>query len=79
MEVESLLTPQQVADRKGVSRAAVHAAIAEGRLPCRKVLNRRAVHIEDADNWHPVKEAVERGRLGGRARVENDQQRKKAS
>lgn len=49
-----LLTAAEVANLKGVTRAAVYAAIAGGRLPHRQVLGRIAVRETDALAWKPT-------------------------
>lgn len=53
MDTKELLTVQQVADRKGITRLAVYKAIREGRLPSQKVLGRVVVTVADADAYNP--------------------------
>lgn len=61
-----LLTPAEAAKRKGVSRAAIYAAIAEERLPHVRVLGRIGVREEDLAAWTPVQYGARAGRKGGR-------------
>lgn len=49
-----LLTAAEVANLKGVTKAAVYAAIAGGRLPHQHVLGRIAVRETDALAWKPT-------------------------
>ena len=48
-----LLTPAEAARLKGVSRAAIYAAIADGRLPHSRVLGRLALQESDVQAWTP--------------------------
>lgn len=48
-----LLTVQEAATLKGVTRAAIYAAIKEGRLPHRKMLGRFALLKADVVAWIP--------------------------
>ncbi len=50
---QDLLTPAEAARLKGVSRAAVYAAIAQGRLPCTRVLGRLGLRKADVMTWMP--------------------------
>ena len=61
-----LLTPAEAATRKGVSRAAIYAAVAEGRLPHTRVLGRIGVREDDLVAWIPVQYGERAGRKGGR-------------
>jgi excisionase family DNA binding protein len=63
---QKLLTPAEAAELKGVSRAAVYAAIAQDRLPHTRVLGRLAVREADVLSWTPVQYAGRPGRKGGR-------------
>lgn len=56
---ESLLTVREAASSKGVTRTAIYAAIAEGRLPHTKVLGRIGIREADLSAWTPM-------RYGGR-------------
>lgn len=47
----NLLTVNEAAKLKGVSRAAVYSAITRNRLPCRRVLGRIAVREADVLAW----------------------------
>ena len=69
-----LLTPAQAAQLKGVSRTTIYSAIAEGRLPCVRVLGRLALEKADVLEWTPRKNA-------GRPRgiIVSDDTRKKMS
>ena len=58
-------TPEQAARVKQVSRASVYSAIHGGRLVADTVGGRRMITVEALAAWHPVKDRVERGRLGG--------------
>lgn len=49
-----LLTPAEAAQLKNVSRAAIYAAIAEGRLPHQRVLGHLAVQEKDVLAWTPA-------------------------
>lgn len=51
---DELLTPVEAAISKGVTRSAVYKAIAEGRLPQRKVLGRVALRAQDVAAWTPT-------------------------
>lgn len=61
-----LLTPAQAAQLKGVSRAAVYAAIADGRLPHIIELGRLGVREADVKRWAPREYAGRPGVKGGR-------------
>lgn len=50
---QKLLTAAEAAQLKGVSRAAIYSAIAEGRLPHQRVLGRLAVREADVLAWMP--------------------------
>ncbi len=56
----NLLTVPEVAALKGVTRAAVYAAISEGRLPHQKVLGRLALREADILAWTPIYHAGRR-------------------
>jgi len=49
-----LLTPAEAAALKQVSRAAIYAAIADGRLPHKRVLGRLALWEKDVIAWTPA-------------------------
>ena len=75
-----LLTPAEAAQLKHVSRAAIYAAIAEGRLPHQRVLGRLAVREKDVLAWTP---APNSGRRKGtamsqeaKARISQSQKRR---
>lgn len=61
-----LLTVAEAAKLKGVSRSAVYAAIADGRLPHVLILGHMGVKESDVRAWEPVKYAGRPGRKGGR-------------
>ena len=61
-----LLTAAEAAKFKGVSRSAVYAAIADGRLPHVVILGHMAVKESDVQTWEPVKYAGRPGKKGGR-------------
>ncbi len=61
-----LLTVAEAAKFKGVSRSAVYAAIADGRLPHVLILGHMGVKESDVHTWEPVKYAGRPGRKGGR-------------
>ena len=52
-----LLTPKEAARFKGVSRAGVYSAIAEGRLQYIRILGRIAIKREHLLAWTPVRYA----------------------
>ena len=66
MMESKLLTPAQAAQMKGVSRAAIYAAITDGRLPHVIELGRLGVKESDVRAWEPVKYAGRPGKKGGR-------------
>ena len=66
MSDKNLLTPVQVSHLKGVSRAAVYAAISEGRLASVKLLGRIGVSQTDAEAWQPIRYRNRPGAKGGR-------------
>jgi excisionase family DNA binding protein len=47
----SLLSPEQVAERCGLSRKAVYRAIERGELPASKLCSRLRIKSEDVDQW----------------------------
>ena len=51
---DTYLTPDQAALAKGVSRTAIYSAIAEGRLPAHRVLNRLAIRKAELESWLPA-------------------------
>ena len=51
---DTFLTPDQAALAKGVSRTAIYSAIAEGRLPSQRILNRLAIRKTDLESWIPA-------------------------
>jgi excisionase family DNA binding protein len=53
MDTDELLTVQQVADRKGITRLAIYKAIREGRLASVEYFGRRLVKVADADAYTP--------------------------
>lgn len=61
VETDELLTVQEVADRKGITRLAVYKAIREGRLPKHTVLGRVVVKVADADAYTPGRGGPGRG------------------
>ena len=54
---DKLITPTEAAQLKGVSRAAIYAAIAEERLPAQRVLGRLALREVDVRAWTPARYA----------------------
>ncbi len=64
-----LLTPEEVAALKGVSRQTVYTALRRGTLAGVTVLNRRAIRRQDAQAWEPLRDAAARGRRGGRPKT----------
>ncbi len=50
---DKLLTPQEAATLKAVSRTAIYAAISEGRLPAIQILGRLGLRETDVQNWQP--------------------------
>ncbi len=52
---DTIMTADEVARLKGVTRSAVYAAIAERRLPHVRILGRLAVRESDARSWQPVR------------------------
>ena len=54
MDAEKFLTPAEAAKLKGVSRAAIYAAIADGRLAHIRVLGRLALRTADVLAWTPT-------------------------
>ena len=65
-DYQHLLTPDEAARLKGVTRAAIYAAVADGRLPHTKILSRIALHRADVLAWTPVQYRGRPGRKGGR-------------
>ncbi|MBV9467681.1 MAG: helix-turn-helix domain-containing protein [Abitibacteriaceae bacterium] len=63
---QKLLTPQEAATLKGVTRSAIYKAIAEGRLPHTRILGRVAIREDDVQVWEPIKYRGRPGRSGGR-------------
>ena len=63
---DDLLTPDEAARLKGVTRGAIYAAVAEGRLPHIKILSRIALRHADVLAWTPVHYRGRLGRKGGR-------------
>ncbi len=55
-----LLTAAEAAKLKGVSRAAIYAAIAPGRLPHERILGRLALREADVLAWTPMPHAGRR-------------------
>jgi len=51
--MEEYLTPKQAAERKGVSLTAIYSAIARGKLPSVRVLDRIALRVADVDSYEP--------------------------
>ncbi len=52
---DTVLTADEVAALKGVTRSAVYAAIADGRLPHVRILGRLAIREGDARSWNPIR------------------------
>ena len=48
---EQLLTPEQVAQRCGLSRRAVYDAIRRGELPAMRLCSRLRIHPDAYDTW----------------------------
>lgn len=63
---EELLTAEEAAQLKGVTRAAVYLAIKEGRLPHTRVLGRLGVRQADVLAWTPIRYGGRPGRKTGR-------------
>ena len=49
-----LITVDEAATLKGVTKAAVYAAVKEGRLPHERVLRRIAVRRDAVEAWQPI-------------------------
>jgi excisionase family DNA binding protein len=49
-----LMTVDEAAALKGVTRAAVYAAVKAGRLPHERVLRRIGLRRADVDAWQPI-------------------------
>jgi len=60
-----LITPDEAAQLKSVTRAAIYAAIAEGRLPATRILGRLALKRKDVVAWVPRSYAGRPGRKSG--------------
>lgn len=79
METTSELTTTEAAALKGVTRAAVHLAIREGRLKARA--QRKPGHArgtwlirrEDLSEWHPISDPRERALHAATARQSPDE------
>jgi excisionase family DNA binding protein len=54
-EENPMLTAAEAAERKGVTKQAVYAAIKEGRLPARRFGKSHILLRRDVDAWHVVK------------------------
>lgn len=61
-----LLTVVEAAKLKGVSRSAVYAAIADGRLPHVLILGKLGLKESEVRNWEPVRYGGRPGKKGGR-------------
>ena len=48
------LTVQEVAERRNVTSAAVRKAVAEGRLPSKRLARLTLVPLAGADSWEPA-------------------------
>ncbi len=74
-----LLTPAEAAQIKGVSRSAIYAAIADGRLPHSRVLGRLGLRESDVKAWVPRQDVGRppgtRQECGVRARISASQKR----
>jgi excisionase family DNA binding protein len=81
MNRDVLLTPPQVAKRRGCARGTVYRAILQGRLPSVRVLGRLGVWQRDADAWPLatwggiVRARVPRGRSARQVKGEGGQPR----
>jgi excisionase family DNA binding protein len=60
-----LLTVDEAAELKGVSRSAIYTAVSEGRLPHTRVLRRIGLKRSDVEAWQPIAYA---GRPGAKTR-----------
>ena len=56
----SLLSPEQVARRCGLSRKAVYRAIERGELPASKLCSRLRIRAEDVEEWIAANEVAPR-------------------
>lgn len=63
---KTLLTAGEAAKLKGVSRSAIYAAIAQGRLPHTRILGRLGLEKADVLSWAPMKYRDRPGVGGGR-------------
>lgn len=63
---KKLITPQEAAKLKNVSRPAIYSAIAEGRLPSVRVLGRIGVREADVLAYQPVKSQARPNGIRGR-------------
>lgn len=51
---KDLLTVHEAAKLKGVTQSAIYLAMAQGRLPCSRVLGRLVVTKRDVLTWRPT-------------------------
>ncbi len=63
---EQLITPDEAARMKGVTAAAIYAAVKENRLPHTRVLRRIGLHEADVLQWTPRSYAGRPGAKSGR-------------
>ena len=70
----TLLSPEQVAERCGLSRKAVYRAIERGELPASRLCSRLRINAADVDEWIRVNAVSPRlpdGAMAGRAPATN--------
>ena len=77
---QKLLTPDEAAKLKGLSRTAIYSAIAEGRLAHTRVLGRLALREADVLAWHSHRGRPKGVRISDevRARMSKAQKRRRA-
>lgn len=65
METKDLLTIKEASQRLGVTLTTTYQAIGEGRLPCVTVLGRKAVRLQDVEDYRNRVGEKPRGRPKG--------------
>jgi excisionase family DNA binding protein len=75
-----MVTPAEAAQLKGVSKTAIYNAIADGRLPHRRILGRLALRERDVLAWTPAPRAGRRKgtpmSIEAKARISEGQKRR---
>jgi hypothetical protein len=67
-ETRGWVSVTQCAERHGITRAAIHAAISEGRLEATRIGHAWAIREADCSAYQPVRTGRERGRRSGEVR-----------